>query len=98
MSTPIEPATTSADRLNRLSVAAIIFAVIAATGVWIFGTAVVAVFAVGAGHMALGQIRLRGERGRGLAIAALATGYGIATLALINTVMFIPGALHQFVG
>lgn len=97
MSTPRVPAKTSTNRLNRLSVAAIIFAVIAASGIWIFGTAVVAVFAVGSGHMALSQIRLNGERGRGLAVAALAIGYGIATFALINTLMFIPGALQQLV-
>ncbi|WP_354174007.1 DUF4190 domain-containing protein [Arthrobacter sp. UYEF36] len=56
---------------------------------------VLAVFAVGAGHVALHQIRLRGERGRGLAIAALVVGYGIATLALINTLGFIPTAVQQ---
>ncbi|SFU16759.1 DUF4190 domain-containing protein [Arthrobacter sp. ov118] len=79
-----------------MSVAAIIFAVIAASGLLVFGVAVLAVFAVGAGHVALNQIPLRGERGRGLAIAALAIGYGIATLALINTLAFIPSALQQF--
>lgn len=97
MSMPIMPAKKSTDPLNRLSVAAIILALIAASGVWIFGTAVVAVFAVGCGHMALSQVRSKGERGRGLAIAALAIGYGIATFALINTLMFIPGAIQQLV-
>lgn len=95
MSMPTVPAETSTNRLNRLSVAAIILALIAASGVWIFGTAVVAVFAVGAGHMALSRIGMKGERGRGLAIAALAIDYGIATFALINTLMFIPGAIQQ---
>ena len=47
--------------------------------------------------MALSQVRSKGERGRGLAIAALAIGYGIATFALINTLMFIPGAIQQLV-
>jgi hypothetical protein len=78
------------------AVAAIIFAVIAASGFLVFGVAVLAVFAVGAGQIALNQIPLRGERGRVLAIAALAIGYGIATLALINTLRFIPSAVQQF--
>jgi hypothetical protein len=90
------PARTTTGRLNKMSVAAIILALIAASGLLVFGVAVLAVFAVGAGHVALNQIPLRSERGRGLAIAALAIGYGIATLALINTLAFIPGALQQF--
>lgn len=90
------PARTSAGRLNKLAVAAIIFAVIAVSGFWVFGVAVLAVFAVGAGHVALNQIPLRGDRGRGLAIAALVVGYGIAALALINTLGFIPSAVQQF--
>lgn len=96
MSTPMVPAGPSTGGLNKLADAAITFAVIAAAGFWVFGVAVLAVFAVGAGHVALHQTPLRGERGRGLAIAALAIGYGIATLALINTLGFIPTAVQQF--
>ena len=96
MSTPTVPARTSTGRLNKLAVAAVLLAVMAALGFWALGVAVLAVFAVGAGHVALNQIPLRGERGRGLAIAALAVGYGIATLALINTLGFIPSAVQQF--
>jgi hypothetical protein len=95
MSTPMVPARTSTGRLNKLAVVAIIFAVIAASGFWVFGVAVLAVFAVGAGHVALNQILLRDDRGRGLAIAALVVGYGIATLALINTLGFISSAVQQ---
>ena len=40
-----------------------------------------AVVSRGAGHVALNQIPLRGEQGRGIAIAALVIGYGIAALA-----------------
>ena len=88
-------ARTSTGRLNKLAVAAIILAVIAASGFWVFGVAVLAVFAVEARHVAPNEIPLRGERGRGLAIAALVIGYGIATLALINTPGFIPTAVQQ---
>lgn len=95
MTTPIVPARTATGRLNKLAVAALIFAVIAASGFLVAGVAVFAVFAVGAGHVALNQILLRGGRGRGLAIAALVVGYGIATLALINTLGFIPNVVQQ---
>jgi hypothetical protein len=44
------------------AIAAIIFAVIAASGFLVFGVGVLAVFAVGAGQIALNQIPLRGER------------------------------------
>lgn len=96
MTTPKTPARSSTGRLNKFAAAAIIFAGIAASGFWVFGVAVLAVFAVGAGHVALNQIPLRGERGRGLAIAALVIGYGIAAVALITTLGFIPSAVQQF--
>lgn len=38
------------------------------------------------GHVALGQIRRSGERGRGLAIAALVIGYAEAAVLLFLTV------------
>jgi hypothetical protein len=95
MSTPTDATRAATDGLNKLAVAAIVFAVIAAAGLWVFGVAVLAVFAVGAGHVALNQIQLRHERGRGLAIAALAVGYGIAALALISTLGFIPSVVQQ---
>lgn len=41
----------------NLTAAAIIFPVIAASGFWVSGVAVLAVLAVGAGHVALNQIR-----------------------------------------
>ena len=98
MSTSAFEARASTTRLNRLAVAAIIFSIIAATGVWVLGTAVVAVFAVGAGHTSLNQIKSTGERGRALALTALAIGYGIATFALINTLLFVPSAIQQLQG
>ncbi|WP_425256399.1 MULTISPECIES: DUF4190 domain-containing protein [unclassified Pseudarthrobacter] len=95
MSTPTDATRTATHGLNKLAIASIVLAVIAASGFWVFGVAVLAVFAVGAGHVALNQIHLRDERGKGLAIAALAVGYGIATLALISTLGFIPSVVQQ---
>ncbi|WP_152642589.1 DUF4190 domain-containing protein [Pseudarthrobacter chlorophenolicus] len=96
MNVQTEPTHTATGELNKLSVAAIVLAVVAASGLWIFGVAVLAVFAVGAGHVALNQVRLRGQRGKLLAIAALTIGYGIATVALISILGFIPGSVQQF--
>lgn len=95
MSTPTVPARTLTGRLNKLAVAALVFAVLAAAGTFLLGFAVLAVFAVGAGHVSLNQIKLRGERGRGLAIAALVIGYGLATLALFSALSLIPGVIEQ---
>ena len=75
---PTDATRTATDGLNKLAVAVIVFAVVAASGFWIFGVAVLAVFAVGSGHVALNQIHLGDERGKGLAIAAPAVGYDIA--------------------
>jgi hypothetical protein len=96
MSSSSTPARAKTGRINKLAVAAIVIAAIAASGLWVFGVAVLAVFAVGAGHVSLHQIQLRGERGRGLAIAALVIGYATATLALFTTLSYIPGAIRQF--
>lgn len=96
MSSSSVPARARTGRLNKLAVAAIVLAAIAAAGLWVFGVAVLAVFAVGAGHVSLNQIQSRGERGRGLATAALIIGYGIAALALFTSLSYIPGAIRQF--
>ena len=42
MSTPSVSVRTKTGRLNKLAVAAIVFAAIAATGLWVFGVAVLA--------------------------------------------------------
>ena len=95
MSSSSVPARAKTRRLNKLAVAAIVFAGIATSGLWLFGVAVLAVFAVGAGHVSLNQIQSRDEKGRRLAIAALVLGYGIATLALFTSLSFIPEAIRQ---
>lgn len=90
MTTPNVPVRTENGQLNKLSVAAIVLAAIAASGLLLSGVGVLAVFAVGAGHVSLNQITARGERGRLLAIVALAVGYAVATLALFNILSYLP--------
>jgi hypothetical protein len=75
-------------RYNRLAIASLVMAGMALLGVVLTSVGVLAVFAVGAGHVSLAQIQRRGERGRGLAVAALAIGYAIAVLGLISTLYF----------
>ena len=82
-------------RYNRLAILSLFFAVLAAAGTVFMGVAVIAVFAVGAGHVSLNQIRRRGERGRGLAVTALAIGYAIAAFALISALSFAAGYVFQ---
>jgi hypothetical protein len=95
MTTPMAPGRNSSDRLNKLAIASIVLAAVAASGLWLFGVAVLAVFAVGAGHVSLNQIKLRGERGRWMAIAALGIGYAIATLALFSSLSYLPAVFQQ---
>lgn len=91
MSPPTASATlTKSGGLNKLAVAAVILALIAFSGLWLLGIGVLAVFAVGAGHVSLQQIRRTGERGRCLAIGALCIGYGMATWAFFSALMYIP--------
>lgn len=94
MSTPAAQAGTRTGRLNRLAVTASILAAIAAAGFFL-SMLVLAVFAVGAGHVALNQIRQSGEKGRGLAVAALGIGYAIATWGLFTALSILPGLLEQ---
>jgi hypothetical protein len=82
-------------RYNRLAIAALVMAAVAALGVFFFGVAVLAVFAVGAGHVALNQIKVRGERGRGLAMAALMASYAMGAWALVLTISYAISAAAQ---
>lgn len=95
MSRPTAPDRTKTGQLNKLAVASIVLAAIAASGLWLFGVAVLAVFAVSAGHVSLNQIQLRGERGRGLALAALGVGYSTAILALFTSLSYFPAVVQQ---
>lgn len=75
-------------RYNRLAIASLALAGLAAIGTILASVGVIAVFAVGAGHVSLNQIKVGGERGRGLAVTALVIGYAIAVVALISTLYF----------
>ncbi len=75
-------------KVNRLAVVSIICAAIALVGTFSVGVVVIAVFAVGAGHVSLQQITARHERGAILAYVALGVSYFIATLALFQAIYF----------
>lgn len=79
---------TPVKRINRLAVVSFMLAAVAVVGMLLSSVGVIAVFAVGAGHVAINQINLRDERGKGLALAALAVGYAIATLALVSMIYY----------
>lgn len=80
-STPDTP-TPGRPRTNRLAWVAVGCAVLAWAGMFGYGASVLAVFGVGAGHVALQQIRERGERGAGLALAALVACYALGVWGL----------------
>lgn len=65
MSTPEGSEHIQPGRLNKTAIAAIVLPLVAVSGVWLFGAAVLAVFAVGAGHVALDQIKRKGEGAAG---------------------------------
>ena len=87
-SVPAGQVEVSAQQVNRLAIVAAAMAVLALVGLFFAGMAVIAVFVVGAGHVALNQIQERGERGRPLAVGALAVGYGIGVLSLVSALIF----------
>jgi len=73
--------------VNKWAVASAILAAACLAALIFTGIAVFAVFTVGAGHIALGQLRERGGRGRALARAGLSVGYAIGSLSLVATVV-----------
>ncbi|WP_416403498.1 DUF4190 domain-containing protein [Arthrobacter sp. LFS091] len=78
----------STQPINRQALVAAAMAVVALVGLFFAGMAVIAVFVVGAGHVALNQIQQRSERGRAFAIGALVVGYGIGILSLASALIF----------
>ncbi len=75
-------------KTNRLSIAALVLAAAAVVGMVLVGALAIAIFTVGAGHLALQQISKRGERGRTLAVVGLLIGYGIGLYAILNSIYF----------
>lgn len=57
------------------------------------GLAVLAVFAVGGGHIALQRIEKDGSRGRLAAMSALALGYAIGVFGLITSIWLVFSAV-----
>lgn len=77
---------------NRMAIVSALCAVVALAGFVFVGLTVLAVFAVGAGHVALNQINLNGQ-GWQLARASLAVGYAIAIFGLLFSVMVVFSAV-----
>lgn len=78
---------------NRMAIVSVVCATVAVAGFVFAGLTVLAVFAVGAGHVALNQINLSGGQGRQLARASLAIGYAIAIFGLLFSVMVVFSAV-----
>jgi hypothetical protein len=71
-----------------MAVVSLLCAAVALVGTYVAGVTAAAVFAAGAGHVALKQIDVRQERGALLAKVALAVAYVIATVAVVQAVSF----------
>lgn len=95
MSTSTTPAPSRTGRLNKMAVAAVVLAVIALVVLGLLGIGALAVFAVGAGHVSLNQIKANGQRGRWLALAALGVGYALGVAALVAALGYIPALVQQ---
>lgn len=78
---------------NRMAIVSVVCAAVAVAGFFFAGLTVLAVFAVGAGHVALNQINLNGGQGRQLARASLAIGYAIAIFGVLFSVMVVFSAV-----
>ncbi len=74
----------SQPRVNALSLASVVLAAVAVVGFAFGGVAVLAVFAVGAGHLALQQIKVHPQRGAVLAYLGLGVSYSMAAYALVS--------------
>jgi hypothetical protein len=74
----------SQQKVNALSILSIVLAGLDVVAMIFWSAEVLAIFAVGAGHVALQQINARGERGAMLAYIALGISYLIATFVLMQ--------------
>jgi hypothetical protein len=84
-----QPSAPARQGFDLLAVLSLMFAGMALLGFVGTGTSVLAVFAVGAGHVSLQRVVRTGARGRGLALAALVIGYSIAVWALLLLVGWV---------
>ncbi len=74
--------------VNKFAIIAVVCAAVALIGSFWGGSTVLAAFGVGAGHVALQQIKERGECGTPLPVAALVVCYALATIALVSGVYY----------
>lgn len=77
------------DKVSGMAVVSLACAVLAAAGLLFMGMAVLAVFAVGAGHVALHRIEKDASRGRLAAMSALALGYAVGVFGLATSIWVI---------
>lgn len=77
---------------NRMAIVSVVCAVVAVAGFFFGSFTILAVFVVGAGHVALNQVNRDGSQGRQLARASLALGYAIGIFGLLITIMSVFGA------
>ncbi len=78
-----------------VAVISVLAGLVGVAGMVGFGVSAFAVFAVGAGHVALFRARGRAAA-QTLAIIGLVLGYGVALWSLVNVVgVFVPAALSQ---
>lgn len=76
-----------------MAVASLACAVVAVAGLVVMGMAVLAVFAVGAGHVALHRIEKAGSRGRLATMSALALGYAVGIFGLVTSLWLVFSAV-----
>jgi len=82
-------------KVNALSIVSIVLVAVTVAGSVFGGVTVLAIVEVGAGHVALQQIKMRGECGAILAYIAPGISYLIATYALASSVYFAIVSIQQ---
>lgn len=96
MSAPDEVSAPVAGGANVFALLSCVAGLVAAAGMFGFGTPVLAVFAVGAGQVAWGRLQPGQRRSRALALIGLVLGYGLAVWVLVLIVgRYLPAVLSQ---
>lgn len=80
---------------DPMAIVSVVCAVVAVAGTIFGGFTILAVFAVGAGHVAVNQIDRNGGQGRGLAGTGLAAGYFLGGVGFLTAVLSFAGLLHM---